>query len=230
MIVSTSLYTEMPFNIAIVDDKSIVRTAIKNKLSPFSDIRVVLEAANGEDFLEQMKALDDDAVPEIVLIDLEMPMMDGIQTIAVGSTLFPLIKFIVLTVYDNSEKIFEAIKAGANGYLLKDDNAINLSEAIFHVKNHDAVPMSPAIARKILGLLQTGSVQGPKNTGSGSLSTREHDVLQCLVEGLEYKEISEKLFISPATVRTHITNIYRKLHVTSKAQAIKLAYKNQWYA
>jgi DNA-binding NarL/FixJ family response regulator len=177
-----------------------------------------------------MKALSDDAMPEIVLIDLEMPMMDGIHTIAVGSILFPLIKFVVLTVYDNSEKIFEAIKAGANGYLLKDDDAINLSEAIFHVKNYEAIPMSPAIARKILGLLQTGYVQSPENTASNSLSTREHDVLQCVVEGLEYKEISEKLYISPATVRTHITNIYRKLHVTSKAQAIKLAYKNRWYA
>jgi DNA-binding NarL/FixJ family response regulator len=219
----------MSIKIAIVDDKSIVRTAIKNKLGPFSDIRVVLEASNGNDFLEKMKALSNDALPEIVLVDLEMPVMDGIQTIAVASTLFPVIKFIVLTVYDNSEKIFEAIKAGANGYLLKDDDAINLSEAIFHVKNYDAVPMSPAIARKIMGLLQTNSVQSGENTSSDSLSTREHDVLQQLVAGLEYKQISEKLFISPATVRTHITNIYRKLHVTSKAQAIKLAYKNRWF-
>ncbi|MGZ3836180.1 MAG: response regulator transcription factor, partial [Mucilaginibacter sp.] len=190
----------MPIKIAIVDDKSIVRAAIKNKLSPFSDIKVVLEASNGDDFLEQIKVVNDDSLPEIVLIDLEMPLRDGIQTIAVASTLFPAIKFIVLTVYDNSEKIFEAIKAGANGYLLKDDNAINLSEAIFHVKNYDAVPMSPAIARKILGLLQTGNVQGHENTCSDTLSTREHDVLQYLVDGLEYKEISERLFISPATV------------------------------
>jgi DNA-binding NarL/FixJ family response regulator len=219
----------MSINIAIVDDKSIVRTAIKDKLDPFSDIKVVLEACNGDDFLRQMKVLSADAMPGIVLVDLDMPMMDGIQTIAVASTLFPAIKFIVLTVYDNSEKIFEAIKAGANGYLLKDDDAINLSEAIVHVKQYEAVPMSPAIARKIMGLLQTSAVKNPENSYSGSLSAREHDVLQYLVEGLEYKEISEKLFISSATVRTHITNIYRKLHVTSKAQAIKLAYKNRWY-
>src|SRR3978361_2045028 len=122
----------MSIKIAIVDDKSIVRRAIKDKLSLFSDIKVVLEASNGEDFLEKMKELNDNAIPEIVLIDLEMPVMDGIQTIAVGSTLFPEIKFIVLTVFDNSEKIFEAIKAGANGYLLKEYDAINLNEAIFH--------------------------------------------------------------------------------------------------
>ncbi len=206
-----------------------MRTAIRNKLNPFSDISIVFEACNGDDFLSRAKELSDDALPDIVLIDLEMPVMNGIQTIAVASTLFPDIKFIVLTVYDNSEKIFEAIKAGASGYLLKDDDAIRLSDAIFQVKKYQAVPMSPAIARKILGLLQTGPALGPTNSGSDLLSTREHDVLQYLVAGLEYKEISEKLFISPATVRTHITNIYRKLHVTSKAQAINLVYKNRWF-
>jgi DNA-binding NarL/FixJ family response regulator len=220
----------MSIKIAIVDDKAIVRRAIMDKLGSCADIQVVLEAANGEDFLGKMKELADDSVPEIVLIDLEMPVMDGIQTIAVGSTLFPEIKFIVLTVYDNSEKIFEAIKAGANGYLLKEDDAINLNEAIFHVRNYGAVPMSPAIARKILGLLQTTSMQPRRDAISGILSTREHTVLQHLVEGLEYKQIAEKLFISPTTVRTHIANIYQKLHVTSKAQAIKLAYKNRWFA
>ena len=161
-------------------------------------------------------------------MDIEMPEMDGIQTIAVASMLFPKMKFIVLTVFDNNEKIFEAIKAGANGYLLKDDDAINLNEAIFHVVNYDAVPMSPAIARKTLGLLKAGAAQTTNNTISNLLSIREHDVLQHLVAGLEYKQIAEKLFISPATVRTHISNIYQKLHVTSKAQAIKLAYKNKW--
>ena len=89
--------------------------------------------------------------------------------------------------------------------------------------------MSPAIARKILGLLQTSPALTSTGNESDQLTTREHDVLQYLVAGLEYKEISEKLFISPRTVRTHIANIYKKLHVTSKAQAINLAYKNRWF-
>ncbi|MBS1504333.1 MAG: response regulator transcription factor [Bacteroidetes bacterium] len=219
----------MSIKTAIVEDKAIVRTAIKNKLSQFSDISIMLEAANGADFLRKVKELSDDAIPEIVLIDLEMPVMNGIQTVAVASTLFPDIKFIVLTIYDNNEKIFEAIKAGASGYLLKDDDAIKLNDAIVQVKNYNAVPMSPAIARKILNLLQTSPALSPTNSSPDLLSTREHDVLQYLVTGLEYKEISEKLFISPRTVRTHISNIYKKLHVTSKAQAINLAYKNQWF-
>jgi DNA-binding NarL/FixJ family response regulator len=218
----------MPIKLAIVDDKLIVRRAIKDKLASSAEVKIVLEASNGEDFLEKIKDQPAGNLPDIVLMDLEMPEMDGIQTIAVASMLYPDIKFIVLTVYDNNEKIFEAIKAGANGYLLKDDDAINLHDAILHVINYNAVPMSPAIARKTLGLLKTGVPETKTNPITNLLSSREHDVLQQLVEGLEYKEIAEKLFISPATVRTHISNIYEKLHVTSKAQAIKLAYKNSW--
>ena len=218
----------MSIKIAIVDDKLIVRKAIKDKLYSSGEIVIVMEASNGEDFLEKMKASAVEMLPEIVLMDLEMPQMDGIQTIAIGAMLFPEIKFIVLTVFDNNEKIFEAIKAGANGYLLKDDDAVNLNEAILHVVNYNAVPMSPAIARKTLGLLKTGLPEMQTKAGPGVLSSREQDVLQDLVEGLEYKQIADKLFISPATVRTHIANIYQKLHVNSKAQAIKLAYKNKW--
>ncbi|MDE3184612.1 MAG: response regulator transcription factor [Bacteroidota bacterium] len=219
----------MSVKLAIVDDKAIVRRAIKNKLQSSTAINIVMEAANGKDFLKKMNDALATNWPEIVLMDIEMPEMDGIQTIAIASTLFPEIKFIVLTVFDNSEKIFEAIKAGANGYLLKDDEAVNLIEAVMQVANYNAVPMSPAIARKTLGLLKTGTTDD--NHGKvepGLLSRREYDVLVALVEGLEYKEIAEKLFISPATARTHIANIYQKLHVKSKAQAIKIAYKNRW--
>lgn len=218
----------MSVKIAIVDDKSIVRRAIKDKLYASGEITVVMEASNGEEFLKKINESAADLLPQIVLMDLEMPEMDGIQTIAIASNIFPEIKFIVLTVFDNNEKIFEAIKAGANGYLLKDDDAINLKEAILNVINYNAVPMSPAIARKTLGLLKTGFSGDQNKTHLNALSSREQDVLQLLVEGLEYKQIAEKLFISPATVRTHIANIYQKLHVNSKAQAIMLAYKNKW--
>ncbi len=218
----------MSVKIALVDDKLIVRRAIKDKLNLSADIQIIMEASNGEEFLDKLKELREDELPEIVLMDIEMPEMDGIQTIAVASMLYPKIKFIVLTVFDNNEKIFEAIKAGANGYILKDDDAININEAIHDVIDFDAVPMSPAIARKTLGLLK-GSLPKTENKAlTNILSSREQDVLQQLVEGLEYKEIAEKLFISPATVRTHTANIYQKLHITSKAQAIKLAYKNKW--
>lgn len=218
----------MPVKIAIVDDKLIVRRAIKDKLNSSEEMDIIMEACNGEDFLGKIKEMTEDNLPDIVLMDLEMPKMDGIQTIAVASMLYPKMKFIVLTVFDNSEKIFEAIKSGANGYLLKDETGVNLNEAIMQVINYNAVPMSPSIARKTLSLLKSGFTQVQNKTDSHSLSSREQDVLQLLVEGLEYKQIAEKLFISPATVRTHIANIYQKLHVNSKAQAIRLAYKNKW--
>jgi DNA-binding NarL/FixJ family response regulator len=214
-------------NIAIVDDKAIVRKAIRDKLYSCSDIRIVLEAGNGEIFLNEVKGMNVDDHPDVVLMDLEMPQMDGIQTIAAAISQYPQMKFIVLTVYDNNEKLFEAIKAGASGYLLKDDNAINLVDAIRQVKDHNGVPMSPAIARKTLALLKNVPPQDNKNKDLDILSIREQDVLQHLVDGLAYKEIAAKLFISPATVRTHIANIYQKLHVRSKAQAIKFVLKNK---
>ena len=213
--------------IAIVDDKPIVRKAIRDKLSNYKDIEIVLEAGNGEDFLEKMKSKLACNHPSIVLIDLEMPKMDGIETIAAGTLLFTETKFIVLTVFDNSEKLFEAIKAGASGYLLKDDDAINLADAIRQVHDYNGVPMSPAIARKTLGLLKNNNAPATSGKELDVLSSREQEVLQFLVDGFVYKEIAEKLFISPATVRTHIANIYQKLHVRSKAQAIKIAFKNK---
>ena len=219
----------MPIKIAIIDDKPIVRRAIKDKLYASAEIQIVLEACNGDDFLEKVKATAPENFPEIVLTDLEMPKMDGIETIALGSLLYPAIKFIVLTVFDNSEKIFEAIKAGASGYLLKDDTALSLTDAIVNVYKYDAVPMSPAIARKTLGLLKAGYTEDHESPSPNKLlSSREQDVLRCLVEGLEYRGIAERLFVSPATVRTHIAHIYQKLHVNSKAQVINLAHKNKW--
>jgi DNA-binding NarL/FixJ family response regulator len=218
----------MVIKLALVDDKPIVRKAIRDKLSAFENIQIISESSDGEDFLKTLKLLAHKDLPNIVLVDLEMPNMDGIQTIAIASTLYPEMKFIVLTIFDNNQKIFEAIKAGANGYLLKDDDAVMISDAIFNVMSHNTVPMSPAIARKTLGLLKTGFNGTSVHSVSSQLSQREHDVLLQLVEGLDYKQIASKLFISPATVRTHITHIYQKLHVTSKAQAIKMAYKNNW--
>ena len=218
----------MAIKIALVDDKAIVRSAIKDKLYSCGEITIVMEASNGEEFLEKLKELASDRLPQVVLMDLEMPEMNGIQTIALGSMLFPEIKFIVLTVFDNNEKLFEAIKAGASGYLLKDDDAVNLTDAILNVYNYNAVPMSPAIARKTLGMLKAGVSMTENAQHSNGLSNREQDVLRYLVEGLEYKQIAEKLFISPATVRTHTSNIYQKLHVNSKAQAINIVHKNKW--
>ena len=217
--------------LAIVDDNQINRKTIKEKLSPFKDIYLEFEAINGEDFFDKLNSTSKENFPNIVHMDLEMPVLDGISTIASASIKFPEIKFIVLTIYEDDDKIFEAIKAGASGYLLKEDKAINIVEAITNVIEYDGIPMSPAIARRAMELLKETPKQMPslQNTViDHKLSDREMEILKEVVKGYNHHEIAEKLFISPNTVRTHVNNIYKKLHLNSRSQVMNLAYKNKW--
>ena len=222
----------MSILIGIVDDKQVNRTTIKEKLLKYPEVELVIEAKNGEDFLEQLKEQAPDKKPQVVLMDLEMPVMDGIQTLAVASPANPEIKFIVLTVFEDNEKIFEAIKAGAHGYLLKDEKALNIIEAINQVLEYDGMPMSPVIARRAMEMLkQTASLPTDENSkpaGGEILSEREMDILKELATGKSYKAIGEKLFISHFTVRKHVSNIYNKLHVDTRVQVINVAQKNKW--
>lgn len=220
----------MPTRIAIVDDKQINRTTVKEKIMAYKEIELVLEAKNGHDFLEQLKRLPAEKHPQVTLMDLEMPIMDGIQTIMQATAAYPDIKFIVLTVFEDDEKIFEAIKAGAGGYLLKDDSAVNIIDAITNVVEYNGIPMSPSIARKTMELLRNAPspVATEKVESESILTDREMEILKEMVTGKNYKAIGEKLFISPLTVRKHTANIYEKLHVNSRAQIINLAHKNKW--
>ncbi len=224
----------MPIQIAIVDDKAINRQTAKEKLAAFNEVLVILEARNGLDFLEQIKKTK--FLPNVVLMDLEMPEMDGIETIKIATANYPNIKFIVLTVFEDNDKIFEAIKAGAHGYLLKEDTAVNIIDAVTNVYNHNGIPMSPGIARKAMEMLRQIPIhtypeneeeETIKETNAG-LSIREMDVLKELVSGKNYKSIGEILFISPMTVRKHVSHIYDKLHVNSRAQVINIAHKKNW--
>jgi DNA-binding NarL/FixJ family response regulator len=136
----------------------------------------------------------------------------------------------MLTVFDEDDKIFEAVKAGASGYLLKDENTETIISFIVQVKEFRTVPMSPAIARKALKLLSAvESKQEPEQKIETGLTPRETEVLRGLVEGLDHKEIAAKLFVSPNTVRNQISSIYKKLHVTGKVDAVKIAFKNKLF-
>lgn len=220
----------MPIRIAIVDDKQINRTTVKDKIAQYKEIELVLVAKNGHDFLEQLRQLPKAKHPQVTLMDLEMPIMDGIQTISQSTATYPDVKFIVLTVFEDDEKIFEAIKAGAGGYLLKDDSAVNIIDAITSVVEYNGIPMSPSIARKTMELLKhaPAPVATAKTEAEPILTDREMEILKEMVTGKNYKAIGEKLFISPLTVRKHTANIYDKLHVNSRAQIINLAHKNKW--
>jgi DNA-binding NarL/FixJ family response regulator len=213
-------------HIAIVDDKQPNRVSLSEKLAFVTDIKVLFLAANGEDFLEQMKAQK--IKPDVVLMDIDMPIMNGIEAVNTASELYPLTKFVMLTVFDDDDKIFEAIKAGAIGYLLKDENVDRIVDAMKQIIEFGGSPMSPRIARKALQLLMHAKVE-TKHKEDTVLSAREMDILKGLVEGLDYKGVADKLFISPHTVRTHITKIYQKLHVSSKTQAVMVAVKNKWF-
>jgi DNA-binding NarL/FixJ family response regulator len=217
----------------IVDDRDHVRDTLEQRLQYTNEVKVVRTCCNGEEFLSYMKTAQPINLPAVVIMDIDMPVLNGIDTVATASVLYPDVKFIMLTVFDSDEAIFNAIKAGAHGYLLKDESTDIIIEHIKLVANDKGAAMSPSIARKALDLLM-GKTSKPASTGQDikaetSLTEREVAVLNCLVNGLDHKSISQKLDISPATVRTHLANIYKKLHVSSKSQAVGLALKRKWF-
>ena len=213
--------------VAIVDDKKSLRTALQERFNAFENYTVLFTAENGKDFLQKMMEARKVIEPDVVLMDIDMPVMNGIEAVMQGKERYPNSKYLMLTIFDEDDKIFNAIKAGADGYLLKDEPVEKIKEAIINLLNDEGAPMSPSIARRALNLLMNSKVETNTksekfNSESYNLSEREKEVLTLLVDGLEYKEIGVKMNVSPNTIRNHISNIYKKLHVTSKTQAIRV--------
>ncbi|HMR92453.1 MAG TPA: response regulator transcription factor [Chitinophagaceae bacterium] len=222
----------MMFKVALVEDNAVNRNTFMQKLKVSGKLQLIFSAANGNDCLEQMKGLPQAQMPQVVFMDLEMPEMDGIETIRIAKALYGQVHFIVLTVFDDDEKIFEAIRAGASGYLLKHEPAQVLEDAIVNVLETGGAPMSPAIARKALQLLSKKN-ESPDTSKEGpaipvNITEREKEILQHMVSGWDAKRMAAELNLSVLTVRKHIANIYDKLHVNSRAQIITLAHKNKW--
>lgn len=213
----------MNIKIAIVDDNSFLINTVKEKLSFFDDFSVKFTAMNGSDFLIQ---LEDNHNLDLILMDIEMPVLNGIETTEIVKKKYPHIKIIMLTTFDNDEHIFNAIKAGADGYLLKEINAKNLHDGIVETLNGGAA-MNPSIALKTLKLLRNPlSIENEKDKEDIKLSNRETEVLEHLSKGLNYIQIADNLILSPSTVRKHIENIYRKLQVHNKLEAVQKAKRN----
>ncbi len=213
----------MSLKIAIVDDNSFLIHAIKEKLSFFEDITIKHTAMNGSELLTK---LEESNRVDVILMDIEMPVLDGIETTQVVKQKYPQIKIIMLTAFDNDENIFNAIKAGADGYLLKEINPKDLYEGIKDTLNGGAA-MNPSIALKTLKLLRNPqSIDNEKDKEEISLSNREVEVLEQLSTGLSYTAIAENLILSPSTVRKHIENIYQKLQVHSKIEAVQKAKRH----
>ncbi|TAD92088.1 MAG: DNA-binding response regulator [Bacteroidetes bacterium] len=222
----------MHYNIALAEDKAINRNTFLQKMSQLGHLNLVFVAPNGSDCIDALRTLAVARLPQVVFMDLEMPIMGGIEAIAMGKMLYPHIHFIVLTVFDDDEKIFEAIKAGATGYLMKHEPAEVLGEAVVDVVEFGGAPMSPAIARKALQLIsQGGKAASVANKAAlpQLITHREEEILKLMVNGWDAKRIGDALDISVHTVRKHTANIYEKLHVQSKAEIISMAHHQRWF-
>lgn len=213
----------MKTRVAIVDDNNFLIKSTKESLSFFEDISIVFTANNG---LECLQKLSENKNTDLILMDIDMPKQNGIEATALIKRKYPQVKIIMLTIFDNDEQIFNAIQAGADGYLLKDDEPKTLYNAITKTLTGGAV-MTPSIALKALNLLRTPLSLQKNEEENVKLTSREIEVLEQLATGLPYTSIAENLFISPSTVRRHIENIYKKLQVHSKIEAITLAKKKR---
>jgi DNA-binding NarL/FixJ family response regulator len=209
--------------IAIADDNSFLIKTIQEKLSFFDDFTIKFTAVNGEDILEK---LEQNHNIDLILMDIEMPKMNGIEATYQIKQKFPQIKIIMLTVFDNDENIFKSIKAGADGYLLKEVNPKDLQQGIIDTLNGGAT-MTPSIALKTLKLFRNPiDFENVTTQEDIQLTTREIEVLEQLSKGLKYHLIAENLFLSVGTIRKHIENIYTKLQVHNKLEAIQKAKNN----
>jgi DNA-binding NarL/FixJ family response regulator len=208
--------------LAIVDDNLFLQKAVAEKLSFFEDLNCRFFANNGSDLLEK---LDGKPNLDLILMDIEMPVMNGIEATSAVKARYPHIKIIMLTVFDNDENIFHSIKAGADGYLLKEVNPTDLYQGIIDTMNGGAT-MTPSIALKTLKLFRNPMSFDTADAPEVKLTAREIEVLEQLSKGLKYNAIADNLVLSVGTIRKHVENIYTKLQVHNKIEAIQKAKNN----
>ncbi len=198
--------------VAIVEDNNTLRRSLSNLVNQTDEMQCVASLGNLLNVVSEFRR----SLPDIVLMDIGLPNISGIEGVRTVKENFDKIQVLMFTVFEDDEKIFEAIKAGASGYLLKKSSPGEIIEAIRSLYFGGA-PMSANIARKVIESFQHTTFH-PKE--DFQLTTRETEILHSLIEGMSYKKLSEKYFISISTVRTHIRHIYEKLHVNTKAQAV----------
>lgn len=203
--------------ILIVDDHPVVREGIGSMLKKEADFKVVGEASNGLEAVEKARELG----PDVVLMDLRMPEMDGVEAISRIKAERPEVKFIILTTYSDDEYIFKGIAAGARAYLLKDAPREELFKAIRMVSRGESL-IQPVVASRVLDKLAELSRKTP---AGDTLSDREIEVLRLMAGGESNKDIADHLSITQSTVKTHITSIFQKLNVTTRTEAVTNALK-----
>ena len=229
----------MPVRLALVEDNPLLLDSLSRNLSLFDEIQLVFTAGNGQEAV-RLAGLHQ---PQVVLMDIDMPVMNGIEATRQIREQCPDVRVLILTVFDYDDKIFAAIRAGASGYLLKEERADQIVNAIEAVVGGGA-PMSPLIAYKTLALLRQQllepiavaavtnlrvATKPARTPAQFELTTREIEILEQLTNGLSPGEIGNRLFISLSTVRKHIENTYDKLYVHTKLEAIRLAEQHGWF-
>jgi DNA-binding NarL/FixJ family response regulator len=198
--------------VAVVEDDATTRNSLVELLRRTRGFRCVYAGASGEDALAQLPKLQ----PEVVLMDIHLPGMSGVECAGRLKDLLPETQILMLTVFEDSETIFNALQAGASGYLLKRTEPLEVLKAIEDILQGGA-PLSSQIARKVIQAFRTPRPNAPPDT---RLTRREEEILACLSEGYADKEIADHLGITIPTVRTHLTHIYKKLHVQSRTEAV----------
>jgi DNA-binding NarL/FixJ family response regulator len=198
--------------VAIVEDDPLIRSALSDYIDSQENMACTLSNESVESFLHQ---LNEENLPDVLLMDIGLPGMSGISGIKIIKEKYPDINCIMLTVYHDTHKIFQSLRAGASAYLLKNIPFAEIREVI-DIVNSGGSFMSPQIARKVIEYFQ--DVQ---DRNQSPLTDKEKEIVMGLVDGMSYKKIAEKSYISVETVRSHIKNIYKKLHVHSKAEVIR---------
>lgn len=207
--------------IAIAEDISKLAQALKEKIELGVEFKVVETVSNGADMV---KRLEENHAVDVIFMDINMPEMDGVQATEIIANRWPNIKIIMCTVFDDEQNIFDAIMAGASGYILKDEPPVKVHKSIYEALEGGA-PMSPMIAKKSLSLIRKGRPSEVVIEKDYELTKREIEVLEQIAKGLSYDQISENLFISYGTARKHVENIYKKMKVHNKVEAIEKAKK-----
>lgn len=203
--------------VLLVEDQEIVRHGLKTLLEIQSDLRVVAEADNGQQAIQQMQHLyKGDAEPDIILMDIRMPIMNGVAATKQLCQQFPNIKILILTTFDDTELVSEALHFGAKGYLLKDTPALELAAAIRSIYK-GYTHFGPGILEKILTVTSTSHEK--LSLELAKLTSREKEILQLIATGLSNREISQQIHLSEGTVRNHISNILSRLNLRNRTQA-----------
>lgn len=203
--------------VAIVEDNEALRKSLENLFNDTEGMKCVLTLNNLLNVVTELGR----SLPDIILMDIGLPHISGIEGVHTVKLVYPKIQILMFTVFEDDEKIFDAIRAGASGYLLKKTPPEEIVESIIDLY-HGGAPMSGSIARKVIRSFQGEPVTRIQDF---NLTARENEILYSLVEGLSYKKIAEKYFVSISTIRTHICNVYQKLHVNSKTEAVAKVLK-----